>query len=332
VIVSPALPDANNGNWRTAERWRQFLAEQHGVRIVASWPDAAPDALVRDDIMLALHARKSASSITAWAQQRPGCGLAVVLTGTDLYSDILQEENTDALRSLQLAMRLVVLQPLGLGALPGSLRAKAQVIYQSVTERPTLRKSDRRLVAVMVGHLRAVKSPRTLMDASLAIPVDAGILVRHIGAQQEPGWADQARATERSCAAYRWLGPVPHLRTRDWIQHAHVLVHTSAIEGGAHVIMEALRSGTPVLASRVDGNVGMLGEDYDGYFEHGDAQALAELLMRCRQAQRAHNPNAPGANLLDRLRAQCAARANLFSPMAEREALQGLVAQLQEPP
>ena len=26
LIVSPALADANNGNWRTAARWGRFLA------------------------------------------------------------------------------------------------------------------------------------------------------------------------------------------------------------------------------------------------------------------------------------------------------------------
>ena len=39
--------------------------------------------------------------------------------------------------------------------------------------------------------------------------------------------------------------------------------------------MEAVRSGTPVVASRIDGNIGMLGQDYAGYFEWGDAAALA---------------------------------------------------------
>jgi glycosyltransferase involved in cell wall biosynthesis len=50
-----------------------------------------------------------------------------------------------------------------------------------------------------------------------------------------------------------------------------VLVHASRIEGGAHVIAEAVRSGTPVIASRIEGNVGMLGADYAGYFECNDA-------------------------------------------------------------
>ena len=73
-----------------------------------------------------------------------------------------------------------------------------------------------------------------------------------------------------------------HETTRRRIQRAHVLVHTSRMEGGAHAILEAVCSGTPVLASRIDGNVGMLGADYAGYFPWGDAAALAGLLQRCR--------------------------------------------------
>jgi glycosyltransferase involved in cell wall biosynthesis len=36
----------------------------------------------------------------------------------------------------------------------------------------------------------------------------------------------------------------------------------------------------PVLASRIDGNVGLLGEDYGGYFPVGDTRALARLMGR----------------------------------------------------
>ena len=107
VIVSPALADANNGNWQTARRWQDLLAP-HEVRIVKEWPDpAARKAKARpDDVMLALHARRSAGSIAAWAARPAGShGLAVVLTGTDLYRDI--QADAAAQRSLALAAQLV---------------------------------------------------------------------------------------------------------------------------------------------------------------------------------------------------------------------------------
>jgi glycosyltransferase involved in cell wall biosynthesis len=108
---------------------------------------------------------------------------------------------------------------------------------------------------------------------------------------------------------------LPHGTTLKRIQAAHVLVHPSRMEGGAHVVIEAVRSGTPVLASRIDGNVGLLGEGYDGYFPAGDAAALATLLERVRDEPA----------MLDRLRRQCAARAALFDPARERAALHRLV-------
>jgi putative glycosyltransferase (TIGR04348 family) len=325
VIVSPALAGANNGNWHTASRWRQLLSPHWRARIVQHWPDGHGES---DEVMLALHARRSADSIHAWAQAHPGRGLAVILTGTDLYGDIAND--LQAQHSLQAAQHLVVLQELGVAALPAQAQPKARVIFQSTPARVPLNKSAARLRAVMVGHLRAVKSPATLFEAAHLLRERADIRIDHIGEAEEPVWAEQARATATQCPGYRWRGPLPHSQARQAIQRAHVLVHTSAAEGGAHVIMEAVRSGTPVLASRIPGNVGMLGPDYQGYFEHGDAPALAALLLRCREGQ-AHPANDPAPSLLERLRAQCSLRAPLFAPEAERAALLQLLQELQNP-
>ncbi len=331
VIVSPALADANNGNWQTARRWQKFLqspAASHPAfqtRIVTQWPDGP--AAAQDSCMIALHARRSAASVMAWAQSRgrgaelqPVPGLAVVLTGTDLYRDILTD--TQAQQSLQWAQRLVVLQDLGLSRLPTALQSRAQVIFQSTSARQSLPKSARFLKAVMVGHLREEKSPQTLFAAARMLEPQEAIHIDHIGAPLDAALAALAQATAAACTGYRWLGALPHEATRRRIQRAHVLVHTSRMEGGAHVVMEAVRSGTPVLASRVDGNVGMLGSDYAGYFDWDHAEQLVALLRRC------HRDPA----FLAQLQAQCAARAPLFAPQAERQAVQQLVTELTAAP
>ena len=54
----------------------------------------------------------------------------------------------------------------------------------------------------------------------------------------------------------------------------------SRMEGGANVVCEALRIGVPVIASRISGNVGLLGADYPAYFPVEDERALARLLSR----------------------------------------------------
>ena len=308
VIVSPALADANNGNWQTARRWRGLLAP-HRVRIVRQWPDAPAG---QDDVMLALHARRSADSVQAWHDRHGPRGLGLVLTGTDLYRDI--EHDPPAQRSLALAHSLVVLQGLGVRSLPPQHQAKARVIFQSTGTRQTLPKTPRHLRVVMVGHLRDEKDPRTLMAAAQRLSPGSGILIDHIGAALDPALAQAAQATQAQCPHYRWLGALPHAETLKRIQRAHLLVHTSRMEGGAHVIMEAICSGTPVIASRIDGNVGLLGEDYDGVFEPGDADGLAQRLLDCRDPQH-------GAALVAHLAHRCALRAPLFEPQAERAAL-----------
>jgi putative glycosyltransferase (TIGR04348 family) len=323
VIVSPVLADANNGNWQTAQRWRTLLAP-HSVRIVQQWPDidANKHQAKQDQVMLALHARRSAASVAAWAAQHPSGaqGLAVVLTGTDLYRDI--QSDPAAQQSLALASQLVVLQASGPDAIPAALRAKTRVIFQSSAALPTLAKppAHAQLRAVMVGHLRDEKSPQTLFAAAVLLKDEPKLFIDHIGAALDPALGEAALATAAACPNYRWLGSQPYTATRRHIQRAHVLVHTSLIEGGAHVVMEAILSGTPVLASRIPGNVGLLGDDYAGYFEPGDAKGLAQLLKRCRGVA-----GVSGDEWLAQLAAQCALRAPLFSPDAERAALLQLV-------
>jgi putative glycosyltransferase (TIGR04348 family) len=312
-LVTPAWADANNGNWQSARRWARMLAAHYAVRLVKSWPDGlAPDD--GTDLLLALHARRSAASISAWAQNHPGRPLVVALTGTDLYRDI--GFDADAQRSLQQATRLIVLQDRGPLQLPAPWRDKCRVVLQSSTRRQTLTKTARQLRAVVVGHLRDEKWPQTVFEAARLLRPDEGIVIDHVGRELDPALGDMARAAQAACPHYRWLGGLPHEATRRRIQRAHLLIHPSRMEGGAHVIMEAVCSGTPVLASLIDGNVGMLGAGFGGYFPPGDAAALVAQLRECRAGQAS-----PDGGRLARLHAQCEARAPLFEPAAERAAL-----------
>jgi putative glycosyltransferase (TIGR04348 family) len=319
-IVTPALADANNGNWQTARRWARMLAGHYAVRLARSWPDT-PLAQDGTDLLLALHARRSADSIQAWSQTHPDRPLVVALTGTDLYRDIGVDAH--AQHSLALAHRLIVLQDQGPLALPEALRAKCRVVLQSSTRRQTLDKTSARLRVVVVGHLRDEKWPQTIFEAARLLSPDEGIRIDHIGRALDPDLAEAARATQAACPHYRWWGGLPHGATRSRIQRAHLLVHPSRMEGGAHVVMEAMLSGTPVLASRIAGNVGMLGTEYAGYFPPGDAHALVALLRECRARQAK-----PDGGILSLLQAQCAARATLFEPHAERSALMSVLREL----
>lgn len=240
----------------------------------------------------------------------------VVLTGTDLYRDI--DHDASARISLTQADHLIVLQELGCRRLPPALRGRCTVCFQSCGSRKSLAKTGQHLRAVMVGHLREEKSPQTYFEAARLLSSRDDILLDHIGAPLDPALAEQARALQQRNGRYRWLGELDHDTTRRHIQQAHVLVHASRMEGGAHVIAEAVRSGTPVIASRIDGNVGMLGGDYAGYFDWNDADALAGLLRQARD----------DPAMLGVLIEQCRLRAPLFDPQRERATLLQMVSDL----
>jgi putative glycosyltransferase (TIGR04348 family) len=314
VIVTPALADANNGNWQTARRWRQMLAPAYRVQLAADWQAGQPGGDA--DLMVALHARRSAPAVAAWRVAQPQRPLLLVLTGTDLYRDI--QGDPTAQRSLALADLLVVLNALGARSLPGPLQAKCRVVLQSCPARQPLSKPQRHLRVLMVGHLRDEKDPDTYLRAARRLAGRPDILLDHIGRPLDPALGAAATALAAAQPSYRWLGGLPHAATRRRIQQAHLLVHPSRMEGGAHVVIEALRSGTPVLASRIDGNLGLLGDDWPGLFDPGDDAALAALLEQARD----------DPAMLPALRRQAALRAPLFAPDAEAARLHTLVAGL----
>lgn len=306
-IVSPALAAANNGNSHTAARWQAFLAPIADCGIALAWQGDEPA-----DVLLALHARRSAASIAAFRERHPARPIGLVLTGTDVYRDI--DEDLHARHSLECASAIVVLQEAALARLPAAARAKARVIVQSAARLVLPTKAGCGEPAfVAVGHLRDEKDPLTVMAAARLVPPP--LRVEHIGAALDASLGAEAERTMRECDRYRWLGALPHAATRRRIAAARALVHTSRIEGGANVVIEAVRSRVPVLASRIDGNVGLLGERYEGYFATGDAPALARLMQRF----------AIDAGFAAALAAQCAEREPLFRPAAERRAVRALL-------
>ena len=321
VIISPALRKANNGNWQTAYRWSRFLREQYRVSLDTEW--AGPGAVSSPECMVALHARRSAASIARFADSAPRRPLVLVLTGTDLYRDI--RSDASARRSLDLATHLVVLQDEGLNELTPSQRSKCRVIYQSAPRLTRGTANRRTFDAVLVGHMRAEKDPLTPMRALEHLPPDSRVRLIHIGEALDDEYLRAARQLQArtwpTLKRYIWLGNRPHGETRQRIRRSDVMIISSVMEGGANVVIEAVTAGTPVLASRISGNIGMLGRDYAGYFPAGDDAALSVLLERASR----------DGGFLARIRAQCARRAPLFSPARERREVVRLLAQATHP-
>jgi putative glycosyltransferase (TIGR04348 family) len=314
LIISPALANANNGNWQTAHRWAGILGRRYRVTVAASHDDAVQSD--RPDLLIALHARRSAQALVAFVQSYPALPTILALTGTDLYRDI--RDNASAQHSLKIATRLVVLQDAGLQELDRALQVKTHVIYQSAPALkpvPLAEKFSKRYFDVcMIGHLREEKDPATFMHAAQQITLPH-IRFIHIGGTLDQTLAEQARHTQQSCHPYRWLGDVPHAEARQRLKRSHLMAIASRMEGGANVIIEAITSGVPVIASDIAGNRGMLGMDYAGYFPQGDSGALARLIERA----------ASDPDFYLHLHRQCQARTPLFTPGRERTALLNLV-------
>ena len=306
-IITPYPKQANNGNWHTAARWARMLSPRFDVRVLQQW-DHEPY-----DLLIALHARRSAASIAAFAAAHPKRPLWVVLTGTDLYHDI--ERDADAQRSLELATQLIVLNELGTQALPKHLREKTALVLQSAAPLAAGRRPVRTFDIAVVGHLRDEKDPLTAMRSAMLLPPDSRVRMRHVGAPLDPELARAARAAQRTTSRYHWLGALPRARARQLMRNAHLLLHPSKIEGGAHVIAEAVQAGTPVIASDCDGNIGMLGRDYPGFFPTGNADAAATLIHKAETHARFYRA----------LSRTCRQRAALFDPQREQRRLRSLV-------
>jgi putative glycosyltransferase (TIGR04348 family) len=296
----------------TAERWARLLRELgHHVRVAEEYHGQ------RCDLLIALHAFKSYPSIRRYRSERPGDPLVLCLTGTDLYGDI--HSRPEARVSLELATRLVVLQPLGLEELPEPLRGKTRVIYQSVPT-PTVTTPPRRDVfeVCVLGHLRPVKDPLRTAWAARLLPASSRVRVLQVGGALSDDLAEQARAEEAGNPRYRWLGERPRSQALRLLARCRLLALTSELEGGANVISEAIALGVPVVSSRIAGSLGLLGTDYAGYFPFGDTQALADLLWRAET----------DSAFYDALCAQVAQRRPLFEPAHERQSWQALLREL----
>ena len=310
VIVTPSAAGARTGNWHTAQRYARFLrAAGHRVRISSGWDGA------ECDLMLALHARKSANSIDRFHACHPGRPVIVVLTGTDLYRDIRRDAT--ARNSLERATRLIALQDQAGRELNSRLRGKLRVVYQSANVSRAAAPPQRCFRVCVIGHLREEKDPFRAVLALAHLPGDRRVEIVHVGDALSRDMAGEARRLMRIETRYRWMGGVPHARALAWLARSHLLVVSSRMEGGANVICEAARIGVPVIASRVPGNVGMLGPRYPGYYPLEDERALARLIDRAGIDRRFYR----------RLESGTAARRHLFAPAAERRGLLSVVSE-----
>lgn len=320
-VVTPVSVESRSGNGVTARRWADILESLgHSVDVQYAGHENRTDDC---DLMVALHARRSHAAIAEFHRSHPDQPLVVALTGTDLYGDL--QTNSDARRSLEWAWRLIVLQPMGIEALPSDVRPKARVIYQSVdvgdwpaANPAALSSFESYFDVCVIGHLREVKDPFRAAKAARLLPEQSSIRVTHLGAALSEDMAVLARREASDNPRYRWRGELPRPQALDVLRRSHLLVLTSRQEGGANVVSEAIAVGVPVISARIDGSVGLLGKEYPGYFPVGDTQALASLLHRAETEPAYY----------DALRNACGQLKPLIDPRRERQAWADLLREI----
>jgi putative glycosyltransferase (TIGR04348 family) len=321
-IVTPAPPDSLHGNRITALRWAMILRRLgNSVSIVQTY-DGKPY-----DLLVALHARKSHSAVMNFRRQNPEGPVIVALTGTDVYRDI--RTSRAARESLDLANGIVVLQPKAISELERIWQKKTRVVFQSVIKGQALsrsaksngnsghsrNRSNASFDVSVIGHLRSVKDPfRTAMAARM-LSDSSRVRILQIGGAMTEAMASRARKEMTVNKRYKWFGQLPQLRALRILKKSSLCVLSSRMEGGANVLSEAIAASVPILASRIDGNIGILGAAYPGYFDVGNTRQLAQLLDRAESS----------SEYLTELRAWTESLASLADPAREEQAWSALI-------
>ena len=302
IIITPAKVNSLYGNRATANRWASLLQEMgHHVDVATQW-DNTPY-----DLMIGLHAWRSADSIAQFNEQYPNRPLIVCMTGTDLYR-FIHSHPKPTLHSINIADELVVLHDRAYLELPKDAWHKVTVIYQSAKPLPFSSKRTKRTFDVcVVGHLRDEKDPLRAAYAVRNLPESSHIRVLHYGKAHNQEWADKASKEMQNNSRYRWLGEVKHWQIRQAYSRCHLMVLSSNMEGGANVISEAVVAGLPIIASNIEGSIGLLGEDYPAYYPVQDTKILQKLLLQAE-----NNPD-----FIQQLKQQINQKAKLFTTKME---------------
>jgi putative glycosyltransferase (TIGR04348 family) len=309
LIATPAPRRSRSGNRVTALRIAALLRTLAvRARVVERWQGEPCELLV------AVHAAKSAATALAAAKALPGLRLVVVLAGTDIYPRF--EPDADTLAVLARADALVALQRHAVQLLPADLHGKVRTIEQSATAIVTPRAPTFR--ACVLAHLRAVKEPLLPLQALAHVDRRVPLEVHLAGRALTPELADAVRAATAAEPRARWLGELSRRAARELLASSHVCIVPSSSEGGANVVSEAIAAATPVLCSAIPGNLGLLGDDWPASFPVGDARTLGALLQRA----------ATEGTFLAELRRRTVALQPRFAPAREAAAWSQLLREL----
>jgi glycosyltransferase involved in cell wall biosynthesis len=321
LIHSPFARQASQGNSVTADRLERILIEK-GISVVMEEDRYRG---VDAECLIALNARRSAEVVADFGRACPDGKIIVILTGTDINHPEMEDAGSPTRQTMDRADVLVVLHEAEFQSVPEHLHEKCRIIYPSVhlpagirhrpdTEQGVGEGAEGSFQVMMAGNLRIEKNPRLAVDACRLLSGNPGMAVASYG-DATGDIADEMRRASAELGNFEWLRKIDHTVLLQKMERADLLLNTSTQEGGANAICEAISLGLPVVASRIRGNIGMLGDGYAGFFPSGDARALADLLLRC----------ATDRVFYSKLKSQIADRAPHFAYATEAAAWTDLV-------
>lgn len=304
LILTPAPPRSRAGNRATAIRWAGLMRKLgHTVNIITQYTGQ------NTDVFIALHAWRSAAAIQHFKAVHPNTPIIVAITGTDVYRFIHSHPKA-TLKSINTADYLVGLHDLISNTLPDEQQHKVHIIKQSARTIAPRNPYKRYFHVAVMGHLRAEKDPLRPALAVRNLAENSTIQIHHYGKAHSPKWAKMAHQEMAINPRYRWHGEIAHHKIRQVYQRAHCLVLPSRMEGGANVISEAIVAGLPIIASDIEGSVGLLGSDYLGYYPVENEQALKKLLLKMESDK----------NFYRTIQQSCLDKQKLFTPEQEQNA------------
>ena len=167
VLITPDGPTKRTGNRVASVRWARILRRLgHRVRIASRYDDRPAD------LMVAIHAWRSAGAIERFKARCPASPVVLQLSGTDIY-EYLRSDPGPTPRAMALADRLIGLNDLAFKAVPRGLRKRLRIIHQSAEPPNQARRPGESAIVDMSGrHL-----------------VRQGLQTPHVRSKDLPPWA-----------------------------------------------------------------------------------------------------------------------------------------------
>ena len=150
--------------------------------------------------------------------------------------------------------------------------------------RPEPQPEHSALTLLSVGRLHRQKNVSRMLEILLAVRDQAGIpaMARVIGDGPERQNLEEFVHRHGLDAAVSFEGWLPRINVAVAYRSATVLVHLSSYEGMSNVVLEALASGLPVVASRIPENMELVESGRNGLlFDLNDpAPEIAQAIVR----------------------------------------------------